>query len=84
MPHGVKSESEPPGEGSGKRKDQVDQEIPGRLLLDPEVLGDPYPLYERLREDAPVWEIAGTGVFMVNTFELWSRQAVESGISHPP
>jgi cytochrome P450 len=48
----------------------VDQEIPGTLLLDPEVLGDPYPLYQRLREQAPVWEVAGTGVFTVNTFEL--------------
>ncbi len=54
----------------GRRKDQVDQEIPGTLLLDPEVLGDPYPLYKRLREQAPVWEVAGTEVFTVNTFEL--------------
>jgi cytochrome P450 len=48
----------------------VDQEIPGTLLLDPGVLGDPYPLYRRLREHAPVWEIAGTPVFTVSTFEL--------------
>jgi cytochrome P450 len=48
----------------------VEQEIPGTLLLDPEVLGDPYPLYRRLREHAPVWEIAGTEVFTVTTFEL--------------
>jgi cytochrome P450 len=54
----------------GGRKDQVDQEIPGTLLLDPEVLADPYPLYRRLREHAPVWQIAGTEVFTVNTFEL--------------
>ncbi|MGA2474246.1 MAG: cytochrome P450 [Acidimicrobiales bacterium] len=54
----------------GGRKDQVDEEIPGTLLLDPEVLGDPYPLYRRLREHAPVWEIAGTEVFIVSTFEL--------------
>lgn len=48
----------------------MDQEIPGTLLLDPEVLGDPYPLYRRLREHAPVWEIAGIEVFIVSTFEL--------------
>ena len=48
----------------------MDEEIPGTLLLDPEVLGDPYPLYRRLREHAPVWQIAGTEVFTVNTFEL--------------
>ena len=48
----------------------MNQEIPGSLLLDPQVLADPYPLYRRLREDAPVWEIAGTEVFIVSTFEL--------------
>jgi cytochrome P450 family 144 len=48
----------------------VDQEIPGTLLLDPEVLDDPYFLYRRLREHAPVWQIAGTEVFTVTTFEL--------------
>jgi cytochrome P450 family 144 len=48
----------------------VDQEIPGTLLLDPGVLRDPYPLYRRLREHAPVWEIAGTEVFVVSTFEF--------------
>jgi cytochrome P450 len=48
----------------------VDQEIRGTLLLDPEVLRDPYPLYRRLREHAPVWQVAGTEVFIVSTFEL--------------
>ena len=48
----------------------MDEEIPGTLLLDPEVLGDPYPFFGRLREHAPVWEAAGTGVFTVSTFEL--------------
>ena len=48
----------------------MEQEIPGTLLLDPEVLGDPYPFFRRLREHAPVWEAGGTGVFTVSTFEL--------------
>ena len=48
----------------------MDEGIPGTLLLDPEVLGDPYRLYSRLREHAPVWEVAGTEVFVVSTFEL--------------
>jgi cytochrome P450 family 144 len=48
----------------------VNQEIPGTLLLDPMVLGDPYPFFKRLRERAPVWEADGTGVFTVSTFEL--------------
>ena len=48
----------------------MEQEIPGTMLLDPEVLGDPYPFFRRLREDAPVWEAGGTGVFTISTFEL--------------
>jgi cytochrome P450 family 144 len=64
------SESVARAKGQARRKDQVDQEIPGTLLLDPEVLRDPYPLYRRLREHAPVWQVAGTEVFIVSTFEL--------------
>jgi cytochrome P450 family 144 len=56
--------------GSGEEKDQVDDEISGTMLLDPKVLGDPYPFYKRLREHAPVWKVEGTGVFTVNTFDL--------------
>jgi cytochrome P450 len=48
----------------------VDPEIPGTLLLDQQVLSDPYPLYRRLREDAPVWAVPGAEVFIVSTFEL--------------
>ena len=46
------------------------QDIPGTLLLDPNVIEDPYPFYRRLRAEAPVWEIPGTRVFTVSTFEL--------------
>ena len=46
------------------------QDIPGTQLLDPEVLADPYPFFRELRDHAPVWEAAGTGVFTVSTFEL--------------
>jgi cytochrome P450 len=46
------------------------QEIPATLLLDPKVIEDPYPFYNRLHEQAPVWEVPGTGVFTVSTFEL--------------
>ncbi len=48
----------------------MEHDIPGTLLLDSEVLRDPYPFFRRLREHAPVWEAAGTGVFTVSTFEL--------------
>jgi cytochrome P450 len=36
--------------------------IPGTLLLDPDVLDNPYPFYDRLREEAPVWVVPGTKV----------------------
>jgi len=31
---------------------------------------DPYPFYERLRSEAPVWRLPGTDVFMVSTWDL--------------
>ena len=51
------------------------QDIPGELLLDPQVLDDPYPFYRRLREEAPVWGVPGTEVFTVSTFELVAEAA---------
>ena len=44
--------------------------IPGSLLLDPDVINDPYPFYSRLRAEAPVWEVPDSDVFTVSTFEL--------------
>ena len=44
--------------------------ISGTLLLDQKVIDDPYPFYCQLRTQAPVWEIPGTGLFAVATFEL--------------
>jgi cytochrome P450 len=40
------------------------------LLLDASVIDDPYPFYRRLRAEAPVWELPGTGLFTVSSFEL--------------
>jgi cytochrome P450 len=48
----------------------VTEGISGTLLLDPRVIDDPYPFYGQLRAEAPVWEIPGTGLFTVSTFEL--------------
>jgi cytochrome P450 len=45
-------------------------EIPGSMLLDSTVLDDPYPFYQRLHEEAPVWRVPGTDVFVVSSFEL--------------
>ena len=48
-------------------------DIPGTLLLAPDVLEDPYPFYERLRREAPVWRVSGTDVFVVSSFGLVSE-----------
>jgi cytochrome P450 family 144 len=48
----------------------VTSAIPATLLLDPNVIDDPYPFYRQLHADAPVWKIADTGLFAVSTFEL--------------
>ncbi len=53
--------------------------IPGTQLLDPVVLDDPYPFYRRLRDEAPVWEIPGTGVFAVSTFDRVNRPGFPGG-----
>ena len=36
----------------------------------PDTLEDPYPFYASLREHAPVYEVAGAGVFLVSTWKL--------------
>jgi len=51
------------------------QRISGRLLLDSKTLDDPALLYEELHARAPVWEITGTGLFAVSTFELVAEAA---------
>jgi len=42
--------------------------ISGTLLLDPEVIQDPYPFYRRLQSYAPVWQVPDTEVFVVSSF----------------
>jgi cytochrome P450 len=42
--------------------------IPPTLLLDPAVISDPYPFYQRLRTEAPVWHVPDTVLFVVSTF----------------
>ncbi len=46
------------------------QVVTATLLLDASVIDDPYPFYAQLRAEAPVWEVPGTGLFTVSTFEL--------------
>ena len=49
--------------------------ISGTYLLDPAVIDEPYGFYEDLREGAPVWEVPGTGIFTVATFQLLAEAA---------
>jgi cytochrome P450 family 144 len=49
--------------------------ILGTHLLDPAVIDEPYGFYEDLRAHAPVWEIPGTGIFTVATFQLLAEAA---------
>lgn len=47
------------------------QPTPDRFdLFAPDTVEDPYPFYASLREHAPVYEIGGTGVFLVATWKL--------------
>jgi cytochrome P450 len=39
-------------------------------VFDPDHLDNPYPLYRRLREQAPVYQVPGTDFFLVSTGEL--------------
>jgi cytochrome P450 family 144 len=45
-------------------------QVDGTLLLNPDVIDDPYPFYRELRTDAPVWRVPGRDVFVISTFNL--------------
>ena len=47
----------------------------GGRLLGADLVADPYPFYERLRRDAPVWRVPGTDAFLVSTWELVTEAA---------
>ena len=49
--------------------------ISGTDLLHPAVIAEPYGFYEELRAQAPVWEVPGTGIFTVATFQLLAEAA---------
>ncbi len=44
--------------------------LPGTMLLDPAVIEDPYPFYRLLQQRAPVWQVPGTELFLVSSYEL--------------
>ena len=37
-------------------------------LMDPAIQADPYPAYDVLRSQAPVYEMPGTGLFLVTSY----------------
>lgn len=39
------------------------------------MIDEPYDFYDELRSDAPVWEVPGTGIFTVATFQLLAEAA---------
>jgi cytochrome P450 len=43
-------------------------DIPGTVLLDPGVIDDPYPFYQRLQAEAPVWKVPGSDVCIVSSY----------------
>ena len=55
--------------GDASVSSTFDLDDPG-LLFRVDVLDDPAPLYAHLRQHAPVWELPGSGTFVVSTAEL--------------
>jgi cytochrome P450 len=49
--------------------------ISGTRLLDPAVIEQPYQFYNELRINAPVWEVPGSGIFTVASFDLLAEAA---------
>jgi cytochrome P450 family 144 len=48
-------------------------ELSASMLLDPNILEEPYEFYATLRSQAPVWAVPGTDVVTVATFDLISE-----------
>jgi cytochrome P450 len=47
----------------------------GDRLVGAELVDDPYPFYEQLRRDAPVWRLPGSDAFLVSTWDLVTEAA---------
>jgi cytochrome P450 len=48
----------------------------GDQLVGAELVEDPYPFYEQLRQDAPVWRVPGTDAFFLGGVEIPDRAMV--------
>lgn len=51
------------------------EDIPGNILLDRQVLDDPYPFYKKLQKQAPVWRVPGTDIYIVSRYDLIDEAA---------
>jgi cytochrome P450 len=57
----------------------VERDLTPQQLLDPRVLDEPGEFYRRLREQAPVWRVPGTSIFVVSTFDAIAQAVVRPG-----
>jgi cytochrome P450 len=57
----------------------VNQTLQATLLLDTEVIDDPYPFYRRLLAKAPAWRVPGTAVVVISSFELINEAVARVG-----
>lgn len=48
----------------------MSQKIPAKMLLDSNILDNPYPFYRQLHQEAPVWQVPGTNIFLITRFAL--------------
>lgn len=48
----------------------MSQTIPATMLLDRSILDNPYPFYQRLQKEAPVWRVPGTHIYVVTSHAL--------------
>ncbi|HXW35874.1 MAG TPA: cytochrome P450 [Acidimicrobiales bacterium] len=47
----------------------TDEALSPSLLLDPDVIENPYPFYRRLVDEAPVWCVPGTDIVVISSFD---------------
>jgi cytochrome P450 len=50
--------------------------LSGQALLEARVIDEPYAFYAQLRDEAPVWQVPGTDLFTVSTFELLAEATI--------
>jgi cytochrome P450 len=51
-------------------------ELSPQLLLEREVLAEPYEFYRRLRDEAPVWRVPGTTIVVLSSFDAVAKAVV--------